>query len=97
LLAVAAGADEHLVSGGNANTIQFPHKSLNGFGIAFPNGYGQKHIAIPNPSVNVGARYSLNCEVAHLSIPHAPAGVGGQIGIGAAVGNDMIGNHSPSV
>jgi len=51
---------EHLVIGQNAKTIQFPPKSLNGFGIAFPSEYGQKHIAIPKPIVNVGAIYNLN-------------------------------------
>jgi hypothetical protein len=62
-----------------------------------PSAYGQKHIAIPNPKVSVGATYNLNCDVVHGNIPHAPAGVGGRIGIGAAVGNDNIGNHFPSV
>ena len=52
----------HVVSGGTANTIQFPHISLNGFGIAAPTVYGPKHIAIPSPSVSVGAIYNLNCD-----------------------------------
>lgn len=47
---------EHLVSGGNANTIQFPHISLNGFGNFAHTVYGPKHIAIPNPKVSVGAK-----------------------------------------
>lgn len=50
------------VSGGNAKTIQFPQRSLNGFGNAFPTLYGPKHIAIPNHKVKVGAMQSLNCE-----------------------------------
>lgn len=50
------------VAGGIANTIQFPPISLNGFGNALPTLYGQKHIAIPRPSVNVGAIYNLNCD-----------------------------------
>jgi hypothetical protein len=45
----------HVVSGGNANTIQFPPRSLNGFGSLLPTVYGPKHIAIPRPSVRVGA------------------------------------------
>ena len=52
----------HTVSGGTANTIQFPPRSLNGFGNALPTVYGPKHIAIPSPSVSVGAIYNLNCE-----------------------------------
>ena len=50
----------HVVSGGSAKTIQFPHKSLNGFGTAVPTLYGPKHIAIPSHKVSVGTRYNLN-------------------------------------
>ena len=49
-----------LVSGGTANTIQFPPRSLNGFGNILPILYGPKHIAIPSPRVSVGATYNLN-------------------------------------
>lgn len=94
---VLVDADEHFVNGGNANTIQFPHKSLNGFGIFVHMLYGQKHIAIPSPSVSVGAIYNLNCDHCHQKIHPAPAGVGGQIGITEFVGNDITGNHLPSV
>ena len=52
----------HVVSGGNAKTIQFPHRSLNGFGSALPTVYGPKHMAIPSPSVRVGETYNLNCD-----------------------------------
>jgi hypothetical protein len=51
-----------VVNGGNANTTQFPPRSLNGFGSAFPTVYGPKHIAIHSPSVRVGAIYNLNCD-----------------------------------
>lgn len=94
---VLVEADEHLVSGGNANTIQFPHKSLNGFGIAVHTLYGPKHIAIPSQRVSVGAIYNLNCDPSPPKIPPAPAGVGGHIGITEVVGNDITGNHLPSV
>jgi len=50
----------HFVSDGIAKTIQFPPRSLNGFGTALPTVYGPKHIAIPSPSVSVGAIYNLN-------------------------------------
>ena len=52
----------HVVSGGNAKTIQFPKRSLAGFGIAFPTVYGPKHIAIPSPSVRVGTIYNLKTD-----------------------------------
>lgn len=52
----------HFVSGGNAKTIQFHHRSLNGFGSALPTVYGPKHIAIPSPRVRVGEIYNLNCD-----------------------------------
>jgi len=57
----------HVVSGGTANTTQFPPRSLNGLGNALPTVYGPKHIAIPNQSVRVGAIYSLNCD---RYVPH---------------------------
>lgn len=85
------------VIGQNAKTTQFPHKSLNGFGILLPSGYGQKHIAMPNPMVNVGAIYNLNCDVVPPKIPPAPAGIGGRMNGMLLAGNDMIGNHLPSV
>ena len=47
---------------GVAKTMQFPPRSLNGFGNALPTVYGPKHIAIPSPNVSVGAKYNLNCE-----------------------------------
>ena len=50
----------HTEIGGTAKTIQFPHKLLNGFGIALPTEYGPKHRAIPSHKVRVGAKYSLN-------------------------------------
>lgn len=52
----------HVVSGGTANTTQFPPRSLNGLGNVLPTVYGPKHIAIPSPSVSVGATYNLNCD-----------------------------------
>lgn len=45
----------HREIGGVANTIQFPPISPNGLGNFTPSEYGQKHIAIPIPSVSVGA------------------------------------------
>ena len=86
-----------LVIAGNANTIQFPPISPNGLGIFTPSVYGQKHIAIPNPSVRVGATYNLNCDFSHLNIAPTPVGEGGHTGIGEAVGNANTGNPCPNV
>jgi len=91
------GPPEQLDIGGNAIITQFPHISLNGFGIFVPTGYGQAHIAIPTPRVSVGAIYNLNCEVAHPNIPHTDTGLGGQTGITELAGNDTTGIHLPSV
>jgi len=52
---------------------------------------------MPNPIVNVGAIYNLNCDVVPPKIPPAPAGIGGRINGMLLAGNDMIGNHLPSV
>ena len=66
-----------LVSGGTANTIQFPPRSLNGFGNITDVAYGPKHIAIPSPSVSVGDIYILNhdCQV-QIGLPRKNLSVG---------------------
>jgi len=95
-----APADLHLPDkGGNATTIQFHTMSLNGFGILDHKEYGPRHIATHNHRVNVGARYSLNCDTSHPNIHHAHIGLGGQIGAGitpGVVGKDKIGIHLSS-
>jgi hypothetical protein len=50
------------VIGGTAKTTQLPPKSLNGFGNITDVAYVPKHIAIPSPSVSVGATYNLNTD-----------------------------------
>ena len=88
----------HVVIGGKANTIQFPHISLIGFGIKLAIDCGAKHIAIPNPKVSVGTIYNLKFDIAgSQKIPPAHAGVGGRIGIIELVGNARIGKPFPNV
>lgn len=87
----------HTEIGGTANTIQFPHRLLNGFGIALPTEYGPKHNAIHIHNVSVGAKYTLNCDTSPWNIAPAPAGMIGQIGGVHDVGNANTGNHFPKV
>lgn len=97
-VSVFATSSGHFVIGGNANTRQFPPISLNGFGILIPRLYGQKHIAIPNHRVSVGATYNLNCDVVHQKIPPALIGDGGRIvGTMEFVGNAKTGIPFPKV
>lgn len=101
----------HVVSGGNAITIQFPHISLNGFFNTFPTLYSPKHIAIPSQSVSVGTIYSLNTDdiVPHGNPSKYPSlvplngnpkipGAGiNPAGLGRLPGTVRIGIHFPRV
>gem|GEM_PF-4845833 len=53
-------------------------------------------MAMPTPNVIVGTTYTLTCDVVPPKIPHAPAGIGGRIGIVQFVGKAIAGNQSSS-